>query len=193
MGRPSLKDERKEEILAAYEVCVARFGVEGATLERVADEAGLARPLIRHNVGNRDELMQALIDRFFDQSAERVRSMVQTLPTRKPAEALVEALFSAPIRDHTSVLVAEALIAASATRPQLAEQMQQWLVDFIDAIAAVLNRQYPMAAAKDKRAAAAGVTGIYFNVESMIMLGEMQGVRSDSRQAALMLIAALDR
>ena len=43
MARPSVKDERTEAILAAFERCVARHGVEGATLQRTADEAGLAR------------------------------------------------------------------------------------------------------------------------------------------------------
>ena len=34
MPRPSLKAQRSEEILDAYERCVARYGVEGATLEK---------------------------------------------------------------------------------------------------------------------------------------------------------------
>ena len=55
MARPSVKEERREQILTAYEQCVARYGVEGATLDKVAEEAGLARPLIRHNIGNREE------------------------------------------------------------------------------------------------------------------------------------------
>lgn len=193
MGRPSLRDERANEILEAYEICVARFGIDGATLERVAEEAGLARPLIRHNVGNRDHLLQALIDRFFAQSADRVDAMVQALPVQRPADALIESLFSTSTRDHTSILVAEALIAAAATRPRLAERMQQWLADFIDAIAEILRRQHPEADAREIHAAATGVTGIYFNVDSMIMLGDMPGFRSASKQAAGMLVAALER
>ena len=44
MGRPSIKAERREQILDAYETCVARFGVGGASLEKIAETAGLARP-----------------------------------------------------------------------------------------------------------------------------------------------------
>ena len=38
MPRPSVKAERTEEILDAFERCVARYGVEGSTLERIAEQ-----------------------------------------------------------------------------------------------------------------------------------------------------------
>ena len=43
---------------------VTRLGVEGATLEKTAGEAGLDRVLIRHNVGNKDDLLDAFLDCF---------------------------------------------------------------------------------------------------------------------------------
>jgi len=76
MGRPSLKKERFEEILDAYEQCVARYGLAGATLEQVARQAGLARPLIRHHIGNRDDLVEALINRFINNSKRYTQAMV---------------------------------------------------------------------------------------------------------------------
>ena len=53
MARPRVTAERREEILAAFARCVARDGVEGASLQQVADEAGLARGLLRHHLGQR--------------------------------------------------------------------------------------------------------------------------------------------
>ena len=41
MGRPNLTEVRTSEILDAFERCVARFGLEGSSLERVAEEAGI--------------------------------------------------------------------------------------------------------------------------------------------------------
>lgn len=56
------------QILEATGRCVARYGVEGTTLERVASEAGLGRSLVRYFVGNRDDLLalyrQRLLDRY---------------------------------------------------------------------------------------------------------------------------------
>lgn len=66
MGRRSLKAQRREEILDAFEACVARYGMEGTTLERVAEFAGLGRPAIRHNVGNREALIDAALERIVE-------------------------------------------------------------------------------------------------------------------------------
>ena len=62
MPRPSLKDQRSQEILDAYLTCVAHFGLDGATQERIAEEAGVKRPLLRHYLGNKDEMITALAD-----------------------------------------------------------------------------------------------------------------------------------
>ena len=80
MPRRSLKEERRSQILDAFEICVARYGVEGATLERVAEEAGLARPLIRHNVGNREDLLDALLERYLESSEHSMRQLLAALP-----------------------------------------------------------------------------------------------------------------
>ncbi|WP_254429764.1 TetR/AcrR family transcriptional regulator [Ruegeria atlantica] len=52
--------QRSEEVLDAYMTCVARYGLDGATQERVAAEAGVKRPLLRHYLGNRDQMITAL-------------------------------------------------------------------------------------------------------------------------------------
>ncbi|WP_419907661.1 TetR/AcrR family transcriptional regulator [Hoeflea sp.] len=192
MGRPSIKAERAAEILDAYEECVARFGIEGATLERVANQAGLARALIRHNVGNRDDLLDALIERFFDVSGQRVRDLVSALPDSNRAPALVDVLFDVRHSNDTHVLVAEALIAAAANRPDLAERMKGWIADFIAAIASVLKDAFPDAPADRISAVASGMTGIYFNVDSLAMLGGMGDLRRDSKKAALLLVETLE-
>ena len=193
MGRPSLKEERSIEILDAYENCVARYGLDGATLERVAEEAGLARPLIRHNVGNREDLQNALIDRFFEQSSAHLQSMTHNLPDDAPAHALIETLFDDSSRDHKSVLVAEALIAAAAKNPALAERLRVWLKNYVDVLASILKAQFPKAEHNDIEAVAAGMTGIYFNVDSMVMLGPMPDFKASSKRAVLMLVMALEK
>jgi AcrR family transcriptional regulator len=62
MGRPSLAAERRPQLLEAYAECLVRYGVEGTTLDRVAKQAGVTRGLVRHYLGNRDEVIRALGD-----------------------------------------------------------------------------------------------------------------------------------
>src|SRR5215471_6974743 len=61
MGRPSLADTRRPQILRAFEDCVLKYGLEGSSLERIAQQAGVRRSLIRHYFGNKDELAEALV------------------------------------------------------------------------------------------------------------------------------------
>ena len=79
MPRPSLKLQRSEEILDAFERCVARYGIEGTTLEKTAEEAGLQRSLLRHNVGNRDDLLNSLVNRFISESRDSLLFHIKQL------------------------------------------------------------------------------------------------------------------
>jgi AcrR family transcriptional regulator len=193
MGRPSLKEERISEILDAYEACVARYGVDGATLERVARKAGLARPLIRHNVGNRDDLLDRLIDRFLRTSHDRIVELLSGLPKQDSALTLIDRLFDGAYDDQKNILVAEALIAAAVDRPELAGRLNVWIDTFVSAIAKLLRHEFKEPHTSDIDAVAAGITGIYFNVESLAMLGNLAKLREASKKAATMLVSSLQR
>ncbi|ACZ31387.1 transcriptional regulator, TetR family [Xylanimonas cellulosilytica DSM 15894] len=62
MGRPSIAAERTTQILDAVGRCVARYGLEGVTLDHVASESGLSRSHVRHYVGNKAELLSRFRD-----------------------------------------------------------------------------------------------------------------------------------
>ena len=192
MARPSLKHERRQQIIEALERCVARYGVEGATLERVADEAGLTRSLIRHNVGNRDALLEALVERFLVRSGGRLDELISALPEEERLEVLIAWLFDPQYADSTDVLVAEALIAAGARDERLAETLRGWLDGIVESFGQVIAEAYPEAAAEDVAAVSAGLTGIYFNVESTAPLGPMTALREASQRAALRLVRSLE-
>ncbi len=190
--RPSVKAERTEEILDAFERCVARFGVEGSTLEKIAEEAGLRRSLLRHYLGNRDDLLDALVARFLDRSGRESDELFAALPSEGRAAALVDFLFDEAYADTQAVLVADALVAASAHRPGLAPKLRSWIEGFAGRIAEELGRSFPTAEAEARRAVAAGLVGIFFTVDSLNPLGPMGGFRSDARTAAHRLVASLE-
>lgn len=66
MGRPSLAEERTATILEATGRCLARHGVGGTTLEKVAAESGMSRSHVRHYVGNRADLMALYRSRILE-------------------------------------------------------------------------------------------------------------------------------
>lgn len=191
MARPSLKEERREQILDAFEACVARYGVEGATLEKVAKKAGLARALIRHNVGNREELLEALVERFLVRSKAASINLFESLPKPNSLEHLVDWLFDSDYSDPQLVLVSEALIAESADNPDLAKKMRKWTIDFASGVEKVILLDHPNASKAHIVAVASGITGIYFTVESMSPLGGIKPFTKNSKLAVNLLIKSL--
>ena len=192
MARPSVKDERTEAILAAFERCVARHGVEGATLQRVADEAGLARGLLRHHVGNREEMIAALAERFLRKNDALTAELLAELPAEGRIEALIDLLFAPEYASEAGDLrVAEALIGAAATRPALRKLLRRWFDDFEATIAGELRGAYPEAAEEDLCAVTTGLVGIYFSVDSLTPLGPLPELFERSRRAALRLVGTL--
>ncbi len=192
MPRPSLKEERAQEILDAFERCVVRFGVEGATLQAVADEAGLARSLLRHHVGNRDEMLEALAARFFERTDARTRQALESLEPDLPVRSLLEILFGADFgASSRDILLFQALSVAAQDRPDLKERVRGWYLDFENMITQVFRRNYPDSPPERVDAVALAVFSMYVNSDSMAPLVADRGVQDRSFRAALSLLDTL--
>lgn len=195
MARPSVKKERTEEILHAYERCIALYGVEGATLQKIAEEADIARPLLRHHVGNSDDLLNMALKRFVERSEDSARNAYSALPDKCCGEDFVNLLFQAtPSKTkHNDTMIAAAFIYAAQTHPDIKKHMQSWLMSFMDDFSAQLQKSYPEADNEKVESVSAGIIGIYFNVESLVPLGPNKILREQSRQAALSLLTTLEQ
>ncbi|GAA5314817.1 MAG: hypothetical protein AseanaTS_00210 [Candidatus Pelagadaptatus aseana] len=191
MPRPSVKKQRTEEIMQAFERCVIRYGVEGSTLERLAEESGLQRSLIRHYSGNRDDLIQALLQRFLDESQRQTDLLIDYLPQTGVADSLVDALFASDYHDNHYSLLANALFSAAANTPALAAPLKASVDQFINAITELLHQAHPNRTRKDCYVVASGVIGIYFNIESVHHLGDTSEWREASLKSARLLVNTL--
>lgn len=78
MGRPSLAGERVSTILDAFERCIVDHGYDGASLERIAGVADMRLSMIRHYIGNRDALLQAMVERFTARYIQGVEQLALT-------------------------------------------------------------------------------------------------------------------
>ena len=192
MARPSIKNQRFEQILDAFELCVVRYGLAGATLEQVAEQAQLARPLIRHHIGNREDLVKALINRFNKRSDFYMQQLILSLPEENRFSNFIERLFDEIYFDPNLVLLTEALIAAAADKPDLAVQLRKTIESIIVVFIKELRLAYPKSTAKSARVVATGIMGIYFNADSLSMLGNVKQLRRDSKLAATRLADTLD-
>lgn len=192
MARPSVKAERTEEILDAFERCVARFGVEGTSLERIAEESGLRRSLLRYHIGNRDELVEALTDRFVAKAESLTQEMIDNLPKEGSALAMVDSFFEPSRSDDSTILVADALIACSSTYPEVKKKLKGWYDAFVQQTSDIIQADHP-AASKDRCfMAAVGIIGIYFNTDAMGVLELNKRYREAAIESAKLLLATLE-
>lgn len=193
MPRPSLKEQRKEEILGAVERVVISDGISGVTLEKIATEANLRRSLLRHNVGNRDQLIEAFLERFFYQSDFEITQMLSYLPKYNRISLLLDFLFNEEYSNNKLALIAMALTSAALNDKNICQKLKTWNLNFISTIKKELQRSYPESTSEDCFDIASGIVGIYFNVESLTALGDISSVRIASKRAAEKLISTLEK
>lgn len=101
MARTKIGAERREGILAAFEVCVVRKGLAKTTLVDVAEEAGQPRSLVRYFIGNRDAMVTALIDRLL----ERGEVQFGQMPQGGTAQQAIDVVFDQIFADETTNIV----------------------------------------------------------------------------------------
>ncbi|MEX0307377.1 MAG: TetR/AcrR family transcriptional regulator [Ruegeria sp.] len=193
MPRPSLKDQRSHEILDAYLTCVARFGLEGATQERIAEEAGVKRPLLRHYLGNKDEMITALADHTLDGFAASLEGLRQALPEKATPSDLVDVLFAENGgTDPRLMLVYQALVATVADRPELRQDLMASLEEFFDVVESILRRAAPAAPDESIRAVTQGISAIFVSMDALSPLEPPNAWRTELKLAASLLASILE-
>lgn len=196
MGRASRKQERAEQILEAFERCVAEHGLAGASLERVAVYAGLGRPAIRHNVGNREALIEAALERIATRHKRAYAAIAERLPPSGRLEAMLEYLFlgpfSGPATEEDAVL--DELFAIRHREPRVAALLDGVYADLQATIAAELRREHSGAGAARCRTVAYQLMALAFghSTFSTLEIGARRG-RASLRLARLCIEQGLAR
>lgn len=195
MARPSVKEERAEAILAAFERVVARYGVEGATLERISQESGLHRSLLRHHVGNREALLERLIERCIDTEQEdllRFNTSLGELPVDDAEKSIMAYLFGEmPEQELIKIKVALALLSAVEGYPNIKHRLVQWNNGFVVALRSMLQSVFPGAGQERCMAVAWGLASISWSALSIAPLGESGFDREGGIGAAGILLQSL--
>jgi AcrR family transcriptional regulator len=145
MGRPSMAAERREQILAAVTQCVGEYGLEGTTLERVAETSGFSRGHIRHYVGNREEMLEQFQHRLTSRYVERMREVYEAAEPGTRGTALVRFLFGkewAPGADSAAI---NALMWAAAREESVRSHLRSNYLAMERTLVRALRADYPQA------------------------------------------------
>lgn len=137
MPRPKIIEERREEILKAFEACIVRKGFAETTLADVAYEAGHPRPLVRYFIGNRDEMVSCLIERILTRGESRAKSLLSR-KTSYTLEELADILLDQIYVDNTTKVIIMELwhlaIRDEALRVKLSSLYRRLVLEVVNKI-----------------------------------------------------------
>ena len=140
MGRPSNREERREQILQAFARVLANHGYAGATVGAVADEAELGRGLIHYHFKDKEELLFALLQSLTTGFRKRVR---HHLGNNEPLEAYAEgALSLGATADLVAARCWVGLLAEAMRNPTLFRQVRRLIDTEIGTIQKASNQNF---------------------------------------------------
>jgi AcrR family transcriptional regulator len=192
MGRKSLAEERREDILAAFERCIARYGID-VPLEQIADEAGVKRSLIRHYLGNRDELVDQLIERIATEYPHQVATFIAKL-LPDGIDVLLDSFFVEDLMTPAwDVVVSAVMNTAQGHYPAAKQRVAQMMVDITEEVATAMRQLYPQASADAAYEVAYALVCLVQAHESMIDIGLDKRHTQFIRASAAHLIKGLQQ
>jgi AcrR family transcriptional regulator len=188
VGRPSVAEERRRQIVDAFIRLVAERGLERVALDDVAAEAQVKRPALRHFIGSRDALVVATVEELRRRYEATIRGIAGGAPD---GERLVHALFS---DDWVHGFAAEDLVFDAllheATRDETGRGEVRRTYDLLLAeIEAALRRSHPGAGIAVVRDVAYAIVCLVEHNTLMQRIGYPSARSAGVRKAALELTA----
>lgn len=191
MGRKSLAETRRDEILAAFERCVVKYGLD-VPLEQIADEAGVKRSIIRHYVGNRDELVDALIERIATNYPQQFRAAADGIPASAMVTQTLDYLFRVdPAYNDWDVVILAVLISAKERYPSAKQRLGRMFEEFVTMLAEDIALTYPAASRERCQHIAYTIFCLSMMNESLMWIGLDPAYNRVARQSAELLLRTL--
>ena len=117
MARKSNTEQRREEIVAALLAVVAENGYEKATIQAIAQQAGLAPGLIHYHFKNKEEILLHLVKSLAELSRARYLECAGTAATpQQKLKAYIDARLAKGKGANPDAVAAWVIIGAEAVR-----------------------------------------------------------------------------
>ncbi len=117
MGRPSNKEERRQQISQGLMQTMAQHGYEKASIQLIAKAAGLTSGLIHYHFKTKQEILVALINNLDNQAQSRFESYIETVSTpQDKLNAYIDAALALGAGSDESAVSAWVTISAEAIR-----------------------------------------------------------------------------
>ena len=192
MGRKNLKDQRSSEIIAALERCIEKKGLESTTLEQVAQEAGTSRRIIRHYLGNREEMILTAINQIEKKHMDSAMEVMGDFQSEARLESALDYLFgkkfnSLPLNNLLAGLLASAVRGDDVIQGA----MKRIYNKFQSTIEDELKRAFPRTERNDCRKAAFTIMTLAFGSGWMMQIGFSKQLTENNKATAFKVIQNL--
>lgn len=130
------ESERRQDLLTATLDCVAEFGLQGATVRRIAERAGVTAGLIRHYFSGKDQMLQAAyreIMATMNAAAINATEAAGHDPRARLHDFIIANL-SPPVTDPRTMSLWAAFISHVRVDPCFAEIHRETYLDFLGAL-----------------------------------------------------------
>lgn len=192
MVRPRIGDERREQILSAFERCVIRDGLSKATLQKVAAEADLPRSLVRYFVGNKEDMVGLLIDRMIER-AEDSLSRLRPKDRQFSIQDMLDYLFGAVFADRTSNAIVDELWYLAAHDVAIKRRLAKMYARVRDLIAKQLQKDGIGGSTNERQATAYALVSLAYGDASFRSLGLKGRAQMTPRKLANSLLATFNQ
>jgi AcrR family transcriptional regulator len=142
MGRKSLEKIRTQQLLEAFIACIPENGVDGTSLEKISEKAGVTRSIIRHYIGNREILIAELIDHIIKTSLVEFDRILND-PKKSVVERLNIALFAPRDDWQTDKIILNELVNAKEQSPSIQKRIAVLIETMIDHLTTALHKEKP--------------------------------------------------
>ena len=193
MPRKSLAKERRQQILDAFERCISKQGLEATTLEQVADEADMTRSIIRHYIGNRDELVEALVDRRLKESTDDLIQQYAGLSPQDSVQLTLANMFPETKEfDERDRIFLEVMTVNKDLYPVARKKLKTAFEALIKSFADDLKRVYRNASRQQCDQVAYAIICISEMNETFMGIGVNQRYNTSAQQIADTLLKTLE-
>jgi AcrR family transcriptional regulator len=191
MSRKSLVEVRREEILLGFERCIIKYGLD-VSLEQIAAETGVKRSIIRHYIGNRDEVIEAFMDRIAREYIEDIRAKITAIIETGSESAFLNYLFDVEeeYADWDSVII-NVLVTSKERYPSAKQKLQHLFNEVIELFAHALTKMYPNATWEQSYRIGYALYCLITTNETIQWIGLSRDLHIKARESAELLLQTL--
>lgn len=133
-------NDSTQRILAAASLCFARGGYKGASMSRIARQAGVSKSLVHYHFATKEELFVEVQLQLLRELVETVRQLTAGEPgSVQNLERALDTVLSWLESEIDAIRVLLELHALSATNPDMAERLERFNQEVIDIVSDALR------------------------------------------------------